>query len=84
MSIQQTQAELIAEFDGMNDWRDRYRRIIEIGRALEPFPEEHRLDENIVKGCQNTVYLHGELSDDGTVHFWAESEAAIEIGRAHV
>ena len=80
MSIEQTQAELVAEFDGMTDWRDRYRRIIEMGKGLEAFPAKHRVEDNIVKGCQNTVYLHGELAEDGTVQFWAESEAAIVRG----
>ena len=80
MSIEQTQAELVAEFDGMTDWKERYRLIIGMGKELAEFPAEHRVEGNIVKGCQNTVYLHAEMGEDGLVHFWAESEAAIVRG----
>lgn len=80
MSIETVQQELVASFSDLTDWRDRYRRIIEIGRDLPPLDEAHRLDENIVKGCQNRVWLHAELRDDGHVVFHADSEAQIVRG----
>lgn len=80
MTIETVQQELVASFSDLTDWRDRYRRIIELGRELPELPEAYRLDENIVKGCQNRVWLHAELSEDGLVTFHADSEAQIVRG----
>jgi len=80
VSIEETQNEIIEQFQAYGDWRERYRHIIALGKDLGEFPEEHRTDDNIVKGCQNRVWLHAELTDDGLVHFEADSEASIVKG----
>lgn len=77
--LQARQAAIVSELSGIGDWKDRYRKIIEVGRALPAFPEAHRTDENIVKGCQNRVWLHATL-EDGRVRFVADSEAQIVRG----
>lgn len=79
MGIMETQREIVQEFEQIADWKERYKRIIELGRALPDFPDEHRLDENLVKGCQNRVWLHASLEGD-TVRFEADSEAQIVKG----
>lgn len=79
MSIAETQDQIVAEFEQFDDWRARYKHIIELGRQLPDFPEEHRLDNNIVKGCQNRVWLHASLDGDKVV-FVADSEAQIVRG----
>jgi cysteine desulfuration protein SufE len=78
-TIAERQAEIVAELERMSDWKDRYRRIIEIGRELPALADEHKRDDNIIKGCQNRVWLHAALDGD-RVMFAAESEAQIVRG----
>jgi len=80
MSIDTAQQEIIDEFSTLSDWQDRYRKIIQIGRELEPIDEQYKVDQNIVKGCQNRVWLHAQLTDDGRIEFIADSEAMIVRG----
>jgi cysteine desulfuration protein SufE len=49
--------DIIANFSLLDDWEDRYRYVIELGRALEPFPDELRTDQNKVHGCASQVWL---------------------------
>ena len=79
-SIEQIQADIVAEFEQIADWKDRYKHIIELGRGLPALPEEHRVEENLVKGCQNRVWLHARLDEGGQVIFEADSEAQIVKG----
>ena len=46
-----------ADFDLLDDWEDRYRYVIELGRTLEPLPEGARSDANKVRGCASQVWL---------------------------
>lgn len=48
---------LISDFEFLDDWEDRYRHLIELGRALPPFPEAERSDANKVQGCASQVWL---------------------------
>jgi cysteine desulfuration protein SufE len=73
------QAELIARFNAIPSWEDRYREIIRLGRALPAFPEEQRLDKNKVKGCQSQVWMHAR-AEGGCVLYVADSDAAIVKG----
>ena len=79
-TIEQTQQAIIDEFSGIDDWQDRYRKIIQMGKELEPIDEAYKLDENLVKGCQNRVWLHAQMNEDGTVSYLADSEAMIVRG----
>ncbi len=79
-SIEETQQSIIDEFAGIGDWQDRYRKIIAMGKELPEIDEKYKLDENLIKGCQNRVWLHAELQDDGTVLYLADSEAMIVRG----
>ena len=49
--------EIRADFELLDDWEDRYRYLIELGRGLEAFPELERTDENKVRGCASQVWL---------------------------
>ena len=49
--------DIAADFDFLEDWEDRYRYIIELGREMEPFPEEARTADNKVEGCVSQVWL---------------------------
>jgi cysteine desulfuration protein SufE len=79
MSILQTQARLVAEYQALPDWESRYQKIIALGRALPPLPEEFRTDANKVRGCSSTVWLHATHEGERIV-FHADSDAAIPKG----
>ncbi len=78
-SIQSVQDEMIEEFQFLDDWMDRYRYIIDLGRQLPDFPEEWMTDEFKVRGCQSQVWLVPEHKD-GRLVFHAISDAAIVSG----
>lgn len=77
---EQRQQELVAVFSGMNDWEDRYKKIIAIGKELPAMDESMYDDKFLVKGCQSRVWLHANLSDAGTVVLQADSDAMIVKG----
>ena len=74
------QREIIEEFDMFSDWMEKYEHIIEIGKELDPIAKEHKVDENLIKGCQSRVWLHAELNSEGIVIFTADSDAIITKG----
>ena len=49
--------EIVANFEFLDDWEDRYRYLIELGRELPPFPEQHRDEAHKVRGCASQVWL---------------------------
>jgi cysteine desulfuration protein SufE len=53
MSIEQ----ILDDFEVLDSWDDRYRYVIELGRALPPFPEPERIDRNKVQGCASQVWM---------------------------
>ena len=59
---------------------DRYRLLIDLGRALEPMPDPLKTDATLVRGCSASVWLYPVARDDGTLHFLADSNAAITKG----
>ena len=62
------------------DGDDRYRLLIELGRALEPMPPALKTDATLVRGCSASVWVYPVPRDDGTLHFMADSNAAITKG----
>ncbi|WP_066780957.1 SufE family protein [Sphingomonas sp. CCH5-D11] len=62
------------------DADDRYRLLIDLGRALEPMPAALKTDATLVRGCSASVWVYPTRSDDGTLHFLADSNAAITKG----
>ena len=61
------------------DGDDRYRLLIELGRELEPMPDALKTDATLVRGCSASVWVY-PLEQDGTLHFLADSNAAITKG----
>src|SRR6186997_70137 len=59
---------------------DRYRLLIDLGRALEPMPEPLKTDATLVRGCSASVWLYPVPREDGRLHFLADSNAAITKG----
>ena len=59
---------------------DRYRLLVDLGRALEPMPEALKTDATLVRGCSASVWVYPTRREDGTLHFLADSNAAITKG----
>jgi cysteine desulfuration protein SufE len=59
---------------------DRYRLLIDLGRALEPMPDALKTDSTLVRGCSASVWLYPVPRPDGRLHFLADSNAAITKG----
>jgi cysteine desulfuration protein SufE len=62
------------------DADDRYRLLIDLGRALEPMPDALKTDATLVRGCSAAVWVYPVERDDGRLHFLADSNAAITKG----
>ena len=78
-TIEETQSDIVQEFEHVGDWNERYKHIIQVGRALTPLPEEFKTEDNIVRGCQSQVWLKASL-EDGKVIYQADSDALIVRG----
>ncbi|MCL7753904.1 SufE family protein [Polaribacter sp. Z022] len=79
MTIKEIQEEIIDEFSMFDDWMERYEYIIELGKSLPIIKEQHKLDENLIKGCQSKVWLFSELENE-TIKFSADSDAILTKG----
>ena len=79
MTIQETQQEIVEEFDLFDEWMDKYEHIIELGKDLPLIDEKYKTDENLIKGCQSKVWLHAALKK-GKIIFTADSDAIITKG----
>lgn len=80
MTINETQDEIISEFQDLTDWMDRYAYIIDLGNTLPVFPESEKIPANIIEGCQSRVWISAKLNEDQTIHFEADSDALIVKG----
>jgi cysteine desulfuration protein SufE len=75
--------DILADFELLDDWEDRYRYVIELGRKLEPLSETERSAENKVQGCVSQVWLATAIKPDGGVPrlvFRGDSDAHIVRG----
>lgn len=79
MTIKEIQNEIIDEFSMFEDWMQRYEYIIELGKTLPLIDEQYKTDDNIIKGCQSKVWLHGN-QQNGKVQFTADSDAILTKG----
>ena len=71
-------ADILDEYEFL-DADDRYRQLIDLGRALEPMPEALKTDATLVRGCSASVWVY-PTEQDGRLHFLADSNAAITKG----
>jgi cysteine desulfuration protein SufE len=76
--------EIVANFEVLDEWDDRYRYLIELGRTLAPLPEEAHSDANKVRGCASQVWLEtsyeGGPGEATRLHFRGDSDAHIVRG----
>ncbi|AQT65054.1 TPA: cysteine desulfurase sulfur acceptor subunit CsdE [Serratia marcescens] len=75
-----TAEALIATFSTLKQWEDRYRQLIMLAKRLPPLPEALRSEEIALSGCENRVWLGHQLLEDGTLHFYGDSEGRIVRG----
>ncbi|NMM44594.1 SufE family protein [Rhodospirillaceae bacterium KN72] len=79
--------DLVDDFDLFEDWEERYRYIVDLGKKLPPMPEEEKTEDNKVRGCMSQVWLtcqavndqHGD-GGDTVLTFRADSDAFIVKG----
>ena len=79
MTLEEKKQAVIEEFSMYDEWLDKYEYLIELGKALEAYPEEQKTEEKLIKGCQSRVWLDYELKD-GKLYFRADSDAIITKG----
>ncbi len=75
----QTIADLADEYAFLEP-DDRYRLLIDLGRALEDMPDPLKTDATLVRGCSAAVWVYPTVTDDQRLHFLADSNAAITKG----
>lgn len=80
MTIEEIQQEVIEEFEGFDDWMDKYQMLIDLGSEQEPLPEKYKIESNLIDGCQSRVWLQADFTPEGKIHFQAESDALIVKG----
>ena|SRR5665213_111167 len=78
-TIKEREEEITEEFSLFDSWEEKYEYIIDLGKKLEPLEEKFKVPENIIKGCQSTVWLTSEFKD-GRIYYKADSDAVIVKG----
>jgi cysteine desulfuration protein SufE len=76
----QSFAELVSDFELIDDWEDRYRHVIELGRALPPMDEALKSAATKVSGCASQVWIHSTTLPDNTLDLIGDSDALIVKG----
>ncbi|HWM80526.1 MAG TPA: SufE family protein [Pseudolabrys sp.] len=76
--------DILDDFALLDDWDDRYRYVIELGRTLEPLPESDHNETTKVQGCTSQVWLTTQIDPDGAngplLRFKGDSDAHIVRG----
>lgn len=72
--------ELLAIFEHLTNWQDRYRQIIQLAKMLKDFPEEQRVIDNQIEGCENKVWITCKKNSEQTLTFSGDSEGRIVKG----
>ena len=73
MTINEKQDEIIEEFEFLEDWIERYQLIIDYGKQLKPMPESDKTPQNLIDGCQSSVWQQRSGSN-------GEADEAIRAG----
>lgn len=77
--IATAEASIIEEFSLFDSWEEKYEYLIDLGKKLPPIEASQKTEENIVRGCQSTVWLSAVFRN-GRVYFFADSDAIIVKG----
>ena len=79
MTINEKQDEIIEEFEFLEDWIERYQLIIDYGKQLKPMPESDKTPQNLIDGCQSSVWFTAKY-EDGKIYYTGESDAILVKG----
>ncbi|RCW68285.1 cysteine desulfuration protein SufE [Marinobacter nauticus] len=80
-----TLEDVLDAFEFLDDWEERYAYIIDLGKQLSGFPDDERVEENYVHGCQSQVWLiHLYDEDSGKLFLLIDSDAMIVRGLAAI
>ena len=80
-----TLEDVLDTFEFLDDWEERYAYIVDLGKQLPAFPDDARIEENYVHGCQSQVWLiHHYDEDSGKLFLLIDSDAIIVRGLAAI
>ena len=79
MTLQETQEEVISEFEIFDDWMDKYNFLIDQSKELPAIDTKYKVKEYLIEGCQSKVWLRADF-EDGKVIYTADSDAIITKG----
>ena len=79
VTLEQAENEVVETLSMYEEWLDKYEYLIDLGKNLEPYPEEKKTDDRLIKGCQSRVWLDYRM-DGGRLYFNADSDAIITKG----
>ncbi|MEY2992768.1 MAG: hypothetical protein RI946_2162 [Pseudomonadota bacterium] len=71
--------DIVADFEFMDDWEERYRYVIELGKAMDPLDDAFKVDANKVHGCASQVWMQHYV-ENGVYRFDGDSDAMIVRG----
>lgn len=84
MAVMTAIEDIVENFTLLDEWDDRYRYVIELGRTLQPLPDSAHTDTNKVRGCASQVWLLTHVKPDGSagpvLSFEGDSDAHIVRG----
>jgi cysteine desulfuration protein SufE len=79
MTIEETEKEIVEEFELFDDWMGKYEYLIDMGKSLPMIDEKYKTEDKIIKGCQSRVWMHSEFKN-GKIIYTADSDAIITKG----
>ena len=83
MKIDENTRQIVSEFEVFDDWMDKYNYLIELGKSLPMIDDKHKVENNLIQGCQSRVWLHADFNGE-IIHFTADSDAVITKGIANL
>ena len=75
----EVQQDLIKRFTHFDNWKDRYRYLIDMGKTLQDMPEKFKTEKNRIHGCQSQVWISIE-EKKGVLNLQATSDSSIVAG----
>lgn len=79
MTIAQKQAQMIRDFEFLDNWEQKYEYLIDLGKELPKMAAEKKIEENLIRGCQSQVWMTAALND-GKIHYEADSDGILPKG----
>lgn len=79
MTINSRASKIIADFNFLNSWEEKYEHLIDLGKDMSELKEVLKTESNLIKGCQSKVWMHCEYKNK-KLYFYADSDALITKG----